>query len=114
MKCKDLEKVVVKDDPKKLFQVKTQMPLLEKEQLVDFLRKNVYVFAWDAYEAPGVDPNFICHHLNVYPSITPRRQPPRRPSKKHVEAIKNEVTKLKQAGAIKEVFILSGWLTQWW
>ena len=114
VKCKDLEKVVVKDDPKKLFQVKTQMPLLEKEQLVDFLRKNVYVFAWDAYEAPGVDPNFICHHLNVNPSITLRRQPPRRPSKKHVEAIKNEVTKLKQAGAIKEVFILSGWLTQWW
>ena len=80
------------------------MPLLEKEHLVDFLRKNVNVFAWDAYEAPEVDPNFICHHLNVNPSITPRRQPPRRPSKEHAEAVKNEVTKLKQAGAIKEVF----------
>ena len=62
------------------------------------------MFAWDAYEAPGLDPNFICHHLNVNPSITPKRQPPRRPSKEHVEAVKNEVTKLKQAGAIKEVF----------
>ena len=58
----------------------------------------------DAYEAPRLDPNFICHHLNVNPSITPKRQPPRRPSKEHVEAVKNEVTKLKQAGAIKEVF----------
>ena len=104
MKCEDLEKVVVRDDPKKFFQVGTQMPLLEKEQLVDFLRKNVNVTAWDAYEAPMVDPNFICHHLNVNPSITPRRQPPRRPSKEHAEAVKNEVTKLKQAGAIKEVF----------
>ena len=109
MKCEDLEKVVVGDDPEKFFQVKTQMPLLEKEKLVDFLRKNVDVFAWDAYEAPRVDPNFICHHLNVNPSITPRRQPPRRPSKEHVEAVKNEVTKLKQAGAIKEVFYLQ-WL----
>ena len=62
------------------------------------------MFAWVAYEAPRVDPNFICHHLNVNPSITPRRQPPRRPSKEHVEAVENEVTKLKQAGAIKEVF----------
>ena len=62
------------------------------------------VFAWDAYEAPRVDPNFICHHLNANPYITPRRQPLQRPSKEHVEAIKNEVTKLKQAGAIKEVF----------
>ena len=104
MKCEDLEKVVVRDDPKKFFQVGTQMPLLEKEQLVDFLRKNVNVSAWDAYEAPMVDPNFICHHLNVNPSITPRRQPPRRPSKEHAEVVKNEVTKLKQAGAIKEVF----------
>ena len=53
---------------------------------------------------PWVDPNFICHHLNVNPSITPRRQPHRRLSKEHVDAVKTEVTKLKQAGAIKEVF----------
>ena len=80
------------------------MPLLEKEQLVNLLRRNVDVFAWDAYEAPGLDPNFICHHLNVNPSITPKRQPPRRPSKEHVEAVKCEVTKHKQAGAIKKLF----------
>ena len=96
--------MIVGDDPEKFFQIGTPMPLLEREQLVDFLRKNVDVFAWDAYEAPGIDPNFICHHLNVNPSITLRRQLPRRLSKEHAEAIKNEVTKLKQAGAIKEVF----------
>ena len=62
------------------------------------------MFAWDACEALGIDPNFICHHLNVNPSITPRKQPPRRSSKDHYEAIKEEVTKLKQVGAIKEVF----------
>ena len=101
---KNLEKVVIQDDPEKFFQIEAQMPLLEKEQLVDLLKRNVDVFAWDAYEAPGVDPNFICYHLNVNPSITPRRQPPRRPSKEHVEAVKNEVTKLKLTGAIKEVF----------
>ena len=72
--------------------------------MVEFLRKNVDVFAWDAYEALGVDPNFICHHLNVNPSVILKRQPPRRPSKEHIEAVKNEVIKLKQAGAIKEVF----------
>ena len=72
--------------------------------MVDLLRRNVDVFAWDAYEAPGLDPKFICHHLNVNPSISPKRQPPRCPSKKHVEAVNSEVTKLKQARAIKEVF----------
>ena len=104
MKCEDLEKVVVGDDLEKIFQIRAQMPLLEKEQLVDLLRRNVDVFAWDAYEAPRVDPNFICHHLNVNPFIILKRQPPRRLSKEHVEAVKNEVTKLKLAGAIKEVF----------
>ena len=62
------------------------------------------MFAWNAYEAPGIDPDFICHHLNVNLSITARKQPPRRSSKDHYKAIKDEVTKLKQAGAIKKVF----------
>ena len=64
------------------------------------------VFTWDAYEAPGVDSNFISHHFNVNPSITSKRMPHRRPSKEHAKAVKTEVTKLKQAGAIKEVFYL--------
>ena len=71
--------------------------------MVELLKRNVDVFAWDAYEAPGLDPKFICYHLNVNPSVTPRK-PPRRPSKKHVEVVKSKVTKLKQEGAIKEVF----------
>ena len=77
MKCEDLEKVVIGGDPEKFFQIGAQMPLLKKEneQLVDLLRRNVDVFTWDAYEAPRLDPNFICHHLNVNPSITPKRQP---------------------------------------
>ena len=104
MKCKDLKKVVVGDDPERFFQVGSQLPPSEREQLVEFPRKNVDVFAWDTYEAPGVDPNFICHHLNVNPSINSRRQPPRHPSREHAETIKNEMIKLKRAGVIKEVF----------
>ena len=70
---------------------------------------NIDVFAWNAYEAPRVDPKFIYHNLKVNPLITPRKQPPRLPSKEHIEAVREEVTKLKQAWAIKEVFYLE-WL----
>ena len=59
---------------------------------------------WNAYEAPGVDPSFICHHLNVNPSVTPKKQPPQHSSREHSDAVKDEVTKFKQARAIKEVF----------
>ena len=82
----------------------SQLPPRENEELIGFLKKNVDVFAWDAYDAPGINPNFICHHLNVNPSATPKKQLPRRPSKEHADAITDEVRKLKQADAIKEVF----------
>ena len=104
MKCEDLDKVIIGDDPERFFQIGVKLPLEEKEELVELLRRNIDVFAWDAYEALGLDPKFICHHLNVNPSVTPKKQPPWHPSNEHVEAVKSEVIKLKQAGAIKEVF----------
>ena len=62
------------------------------------------MFAWDACDAPRINLDFICHHLNVNPSITPKKQSPQHPSREHAEAIREEVMKLKRAGAIKEVF----------
>ena len=103
-KCEDLEMIMVDDDPEKLFLIGAQLPPQEKEELVEFLRKNIDVFAWNAYEALGVNLSFICHHLNFNPSITPKKQSPWRPSKEHADVVKDEVMKLKQAGAIKKFF----------
>ncbi|XP_065615693.1 uncharacterized protein LOC136061621 [Quercus suber] len=74
------------------------------EELIVFLKKNIDVFAWSAYEALGVDLNFIYHHLNINPAVIPKKQPPQRLSKKHFVAVKDKVIKLKQARAIKVVF----------
>ena len=108
-KCEDLEKVVIGGTPEKFFQVGAQLPHQEKEELIEFFKRNIDVFAWEAYDALGIDPALICHRLNVNPSITPKKQPPRRPSREHADAIRDEVVKLKCAGAIKEVFYLD-WL----
>ena len=104
VKCEDLVKITIEDDPEKFFQVGSQLPHQEREELVEFLKRNIDVFAWNTYEAPGVDPDFICHHLNVNSLTALKKQLLRRPSKEHAEAVRREVTKLKQAGAIKEVF----------
>ena len=109
VECEDLVKITIGDDSEKFFQVGSQLLQQEREELIEFLKQNIDVFAWNTYEAPGVDPEFICHHLNVNPLITPKKQLPRRPSKEHAEAVQEEITKLKQAGAIKEVFYLE-WL----
>ena len=77
VKCEELERIIIADDPEKFFQVGAKLPSQEKEILLEFLRANIDVFAWSPYEAPGIDPSFICHWLNVNPSIVPKRQPPR-------------------------------------
>ena len=88
-------KVTVGDNLEKFFQIGSQLPRQEKEELIEFLRRNIDVFVWKAYEAPGVDPEYNCHNLKVNPLITPRKQPSRRPSKEHAEAVREEVTKFK-------------------
>ena len=81
----------------------SQLPPLEKSEFVKFLEANLDVFTWSTY-VPVINPRFICHQLNVNPWALPRKQPPRRSSKDHAEAVRIEVKKLKQAGAIKEIF----------
>ena len=88
-------KITIGDDLEKFFQVGSQLPQQEREELIEFLKQNIDVFAWNTYEASRVDPEFICHHLNVNPLVTPKKQLPRRPSKEHTEAVREEVMKLK-------------------
>ena len=47
--------MIISDDPERFFLVGSELPPQEKEELIGFLRKNVDVFAWDAYDAPGID-----------------------------------------------------------
>ena len=69
------------------------------------LVRNFDVFAWSLYKVLEVDLDFITHKLNVDPLVPPKKQKPKRTTKPHVEATKEEVEKLKHAGlAIKQVF----------
>ena len=49
-----MEKVIIDTNLEKFFQVGVQLPLHERQALIEFLWKNVDVFAWDACEAPGI------------------------------------------------------------
>ena len=103
-------KVKIFPDTNRYFQIGTSMKDQDKVEISLFLLQNVDVFAWSPYKVPGVDLEFIIHKLNVDPSFPPKKQKPRRASKEHVDAVKLEVQRLKEAGVIREVFFPE-WLT---
>ena len=81
----------------------------DKVETLLLLIQNVDVFAWTPYEVPGVDPKFIVYKFNIDPSFPPKKQKPRRSAREHVEVVKSEVQRLKEVGAIKEIYF-SEWL----
>ena len=83
--------------------------MLEKVELILFLVNNLDVFAWSPYEAPRVDSDFICHRPNVDLRCLPKKQKPCRSLEIHVNVVREEVDKLREAKAIKEVYYLE-WL----
>ena len=104
-----LMKVNILPDTDRYFQIGTSMKSQDKVEMLLFLMQNVDVFAWSPYEVPGVDPEFIVHKLNVDASFPPKKQKPRRAAKEHVDMVKLEVQRLKEAGVIREIFFLE-WL----
>ena len=64
----------------------SQLPSLEKAELVKFLEVNIDVFTLSTYNLPRIDLEFICHQLNANSEATPRKQPPWCSSKEHAKA----------------------------
>ena len=102
--AKELVKIKILPDINKYFQVEASMSSEKRVQVLLFLIQNIDVFAWDPYEVLEVDPEFIVHKINVDPSYPSKKQKPRRSAKDYVEAVRQEVEKLKEARAIKETF----------
>ena len=99
-----LEKVKILPDTDRYFQIGSSMEEGDKIKVLLLLIQNVDVFAWSLNEVPGVDPEFIVHKLNVDPSFPQKKQKSRRSAKEYMEAVRSEVRRLKEAGAIREAF----------
>ena len=68
-----------------------------------FSRAEIEVFSWKREDMGGADPVVITHKLNVNPSFKPVKQKRRSSAQKRQKAINEEVGKLLQAKAIREV-----------
>ena len=65
-----------------------------KEDLVQFLKKNIDVFAWSHEDMLGINPSIITHFLNVCLSFKPVRQKKMVFALERDNVVKDEVQKL--------------------
>ncbi|GKV02683.1 hypothetical protein SLEP1_g15081 [Rubroshorea leprosula] len=102
----DVEDVLVDDrDPSRKTQIGTKLNPEERAELIAFLRANNDVFAWTSADMPGI-PTSVCQHkLSTNPLKKPVAQKRRLFGRggERLQAIKEEVEKLLQAGFVRKV-----------
>ncbi|XP_074323844.1 uncharacterized protein LOC141660756 [Apium graveolens] len=59
---------VDKDDPSKVLKVGSQLADEMRRSLARFLIANLDVFAWSYSDMIGIDPEVMCHRLNILPN----------------------------------------------
>ena len=99
----ELEPVSLDDNPERLAYIGSKLAEDLRILLTHFLKQNKDVFAWKQADMEGIDPTIITHRLNVSPTFKPVKQKRRSFSSERQKAINEEVGKLLQAGAIREV-----------
>ena len=92
------------NNPEKYTRVRADMKKKAKQNLVQFLKKSIDVFAWSHEDMMGIDPSVITHHLNIYPSTKTIRQTKRVFAPERENAIKEKVQKLTATNFIREVY----------
>lgn len=97
-------------DATKVLQVGKDLEHGMKEELKNFLRRNVDVFAWKHEDMIRIDLNISCHHLQIDMNCTPHRQKRRSLNNERYEALKEEVERLVNNGFVREA-IYPKWIS---
>ena len=99
----ELEPIPLDDNPKHLAYIGSNLAEDLRSLLTHFLRQNKDVIAWKQEDMGGIDPAIITHRLNVSPFFKPVKQKRKSFLPERQKAINEEVGKLLQAEAIREV-----------
>ncbi|GKV02603.1 hypothetical protein SLEP1_g15020 [Rubroshorea leprosula] len=100
----DVEEVLIDDrDPSRKTQIGTRLNPKEKAELIAFLRANNDVFAWTSADMPGIPNSVSQHKLSTNPLKKPVAYKRCLFGGERLQAIKEEVKKLLQAGFVRKV-----------
>ncbi|KAK4391570.1 hypothetical protein Sango_1934800 [Sesamum angolense] len=94
---------LVPGDLEKVTRIGSQMENTVRNEIIQYLCRNIDIFAWTPQDWEGLDANLITHHLNINPSVKSVKQKKRyfRPEKDKI--IQAEIDKLMTAGYIQEI-----------
>jgi len=70
----ELKEVLIGSEPRQVTKLGTSLSPDEELTLTQLLKNNLDLFAWKPSNMPRIDPNIVCHHLVVNPSVKPMVQ----------------------------------------
>ena len=87
----------------KVFKLGRFLSLEEQEEVTAVISRHLDAFAWTAEDMPGIDPDFLCHHLTMDAKVRPVQQRRRKFNEERCLVVKEETQKLLSAGHIREI-----------
>ena len=100
-KMEALETVIlIEDETTKTTRIGMTLSAKMRTRLIQFLKKNLDIFAWSHEDMPSISPKVIQHKLNVNTERKPVQQRRRTFAPERDQAVTEEVTKLLTAGFI--------------
>ena len=103
------DNVVEREIGGKIFKLGRLLSQEEQEGVAEVISRHLDAFAWSASDMPGIDPDFLCHHLSMEATVRPVRQRRRKFNEERQMVVREETQKLLSAGHIREIQYLE-WL----
>ncbi|XP_072078151.1 uncharacterized protein [Arachis hypogaea] len=99
----ELEKVQLDNNINHYTHISSSLLSGTKQKITSLLQQNADLFAWTPADMPGIDPNLICHKLQIDPRARPISQKKCNMGDEKRAACLEETQKLLQAGFIEEL-----------
>jgi len=87
----------------RIFKLGRLLSQKEQDAIATVIARHLDAFAWSASDMPGIDPDFLCHHLTMDAKVRPIRQRRRKFNEERRLVVKEETQKLISAGHIREI-----------
>jgi len=87
----------------KVFKLGCLLSQEEQDEVAAVISRHLDAFAWTAADMPGIDPDFLCHHLTMDAKVRLVRQRRRKFNEERCLVVKEETLKLLSVGHIREI-----------